>query len=105
MAVHYPKPKAGLYTVETFPGLGHYVFGPHGRRVAGPYEAKNRALAECKEMQAVADAKAKRGPRNCLCCDEQFTSEGPHNRMCGRCRLRGDDTVSYSFAVSRRRTG
>lgn len=24
--------------------------------------------------------------RACLCCGEAFTSEGPHNRMCVRCR-------------------
>lgn len=105
MGVHYPKPKAGRYTVETVHGVGHFVFAPDGRSVAGPYPAKNRALADCRQMQADADAKAKRGARPCLCCRESFDSEGPHNRMCGPCRLRGDDTVSYSFINPRRRTG
>lgn len=28
----------------------------------------------------------KRGPRACLTCQSSFTSEGPHNRLCDRCR-------------------
>jgi len=24
--------------------------------------------------------------RHCLCCDKSFESEGPHNRMCNKCR-------------------
>lgn len=103
--VHYSKPKVGRFAVETVSGAGHYVFGPDGERVAGPYPAKNRALAECREFQADADAKAKRGQRKCLCCAQGFQSEGPHHRMCATCRLRGDNTVSYSFINPRRRSG
>lgn len=24
--------------------------------------------------------------RPCMCCGNEFSSEGPHNRLCGRCR-------------------
>ena len=24
--------------------------------------------------------------RNCLCCKQRFRSEGPHNRLCAKCR-------------------
>ncbi len=26
--------------------------------------------------------------RPCLCCGRQFNSDGPHNRLCGSCRLK-----------------
>lgn len=26
--------------------------------------------------------------RACLCCTNKFLSEGPHNRLCGRCRTK-----------------
>lgn len=30
-----------------------------------------------------------RSERNCMCCGTPFSSEGPHNRMCERCRRQG----------------
>ena len=27
-----------------------------------------------------------RRERNCMCCGNTFMSDGPHNRLCGRCR-------------------
>lgn len=27
--------------------------------------------------------------RKCMTCQQPFPSEGPHNRMCGRCRRQG----------------
>lgn len=30
--------------------------------------------------------RAKTRPRACLCCGATFQSEGPHHRMCKRCR-------------------
>lgn len=29
-----------------------------------------------------------RRERSCMCCGNKFMSEGPHNRLCGRCRLK-----------------
>lgn len=26
--------------------------------------------------------------RPCMCCQNNFQSEGPHNRLCGRCRTK-----------------
>lgn len=31
-------------------------------------------------------ARRKKAKRACLCCRETFMSEGPHNRLCDRCR-------------------
>lgn len=38
-----------------------------------------------KEMPAVI-AKPKKTIRPCLCCGNDFTSDGPHNRLCNTCR-------------------
>ncbi len=39
-------------------------------------------IAARKKFRTVSRA----GPRKCLCCGQQFTSEGPHNRLCTFCR-------------------
>jgi uncharacterized paraquat-inducible protein A len=30
--------------------------------------------------------RARTTTRACMCCRNPFTSDGPHNRLCGRCR-------------------
>lgn len=37
--------------------------------------------------------KPKRKQRICLCCDNLFMSEGPHNRLCKKCKK----TSAYMF--------
>lgn len=32
--------------------------------------------------------KAQKKLRPCLCCRAEFLSDGPHNRLCGRCRTK-----------------
>lgn len=36
---------------------------------------------------------ARKRKRSCMCCDELFLSEGPHNRMCKDCRSRTEGLV------------
>ena len=105
MTVHVPKPKSGRFTIQYLSGQGYFVVSPSDVRVSGPYHSKENALTNRDARQRQADAKARRGPRPCLCCGAVFESEGAHNRMCGPCRLRGDDTTSFSFINPRRRTG
>ncbi|MFV0409776.1 MAG: hypothetical protein ACK5LJ_08825 [Paracoccus sp. (in: a-proteobacteria)] len=38
------------------------------------------------------ERQARRKRRACLSCGTQFTSEGPHHRMCGRCRRDASET-------------
>ena len=58
---------------------------------------RTRAEAEEWLRKHLAAQPASKGPRKrpCLCCGREFTSEGPHNRMCTSCRGRslwlGDD--------------
>jgi hypothetical protein len=44
-------------------------------------------------------ARAKSTLRPCLCCRNDFPSQGPHNRLCPGCRRGNDDTVFTTPAV------
>lgn len=35
--------------------------------------------------------------RPCLCCGRPFASEGPHNRLCGRCRYQSDPGDQWRY--------
>lgn len=32
------------------------------------------------------ETEGRKRTRNCMCCGTAFKSDGPHNRLCGRCR-------------------
>jgi hypothetical protein len=44
---------------------------------------------------------ARAKPRPCMCCHATFDSEGPHNRMCDRCRRNPPSVEDYRMAVRR----
>jgi hypothetical protein len=92
-----PKPQHARYRIEYLPGKGHAVLDPSGRIAIDPTPVREVAQAACAHLQAEADRKAKRGPRPCLCCGTEFESEGIHNRMCARCRVRGDALGAYGY--------
>lgn len=71
-------------------GKGWVVVNGDGRQVDGPFGTEAEAAFRARAMKAALDARAKRGPRPCICCGVTFDSEGIHNRMCNRCRGRGD---------------
>lgn len=52
----------------------------------------NEVEAQRSLRKVISTIPAARRPqeRRCLCCGETFTSQGFHNRMCGRCRSRDD---------------
>lgn len=102
---HVPKPKIGQFTIEYVAGRGYFVLSPAGERVSGPYGSKGSAETNRYARQCQADAKARRGPRPCLCCGIEIQSEGPHHRMCTRCRTIGADTSAYRFISPARRAG
>jgi hypothetical protein len=101
---HQSKPNVGTFTVAYAPGRGYIVQSPDGKQVAGPFSDRNRALMTCDGRQRVADTAAKRGPRACMSCCEEFLSEGVHNRLCADCRQRGADTAPYRFMHPNRRS-
>lgn len=55
--------------------------------VALEKQAKADKSAKAKELLRVA-YEAKTTARKCLGCGDEFRSEGPHHRMCNRCRSR-----------------
>lgn len=83
------RPKAGKFDTRYMTGRGYGVFAPSGVLLA-VYRSYTAAEVRCDHEQAVADSKAKRGPRNCMCCGRQFTSQGIHNRLCDPCRRTPD---------------
>lgn len=45
-----------------------------------------QAQATVGRLTKQADQAARTKIRPCLCCKSSFASEGPHNRLCDRCR-------------------
>ena len=101
----FSRPGRPKFTAEFVPGAGYYVFDPEGRRVSGPYGCQANALTSRDCRQHDLDMKALRKHRPCITCQDTFLSDGPHNRMCGGCRLKSDDTRVNSFSYARRRAG
>lgn len=62
-----------------------------GQELVGVFSHRNssyHAEALILERKIVAERLGK--TRNCIRCDKQFLSEGPHHRMCDDCRAKGD---------------
>ena len=93
-----PAPRHARYRVEYLSRGVYVIMAPDGAQLPGTYRNRDQALEERDRLQAVADAKAKRGPRACLCCGQGFFSEGIHNRLCGHCRGRRDPLGDVAFA-------
>lgn len=87
-----PKPSARPQ-VHYFASKGYAIVDAQGSRVTGFYGDKGKALDRLEKITAEADAKAKRGPRPCMCCRNKFDSEGIHNRLCHLCRHRSGETI------------
>lgn len=85
----YSMPKAGRLDLRYLGGGEFVVVDSDGRQLSTP---QKRAVAETTrdKKQAALDAKAKRGPRACMCCRATFMSDGIHHRLCDRCRRGGD---------------
>lgn len=67
------------FAVETW---GHQaIVTEDGVKVFGP-----ATIAQAEEKRDALVRKAKRKKRKCISCPEEIMSEGPHHRMCARCR-------------------
>lgn len=94
-----PRPGLGRFRSEYVPGQGYAVFNPEGVRCGAVTPFRRQAEQLRDRLQREADAKAKRGPRACMCCGGTFDSHGIHNRLCSGCRGRSDGG-SMSIAVT-----
>lgn len=91
-----------LYSVSFVSGA-YAIFDQDENRIGETFRFRGEAERKRDELQREADMKAKRGPRACLCCSTTFTSEGIHNRLCPRCRMRGEGEQSQRPQIERRR--
>lgn len=75
------------YTGERIRGTArrYMVFAPDGTALGS---ASSDACAASMVDRHMKAAKAKVRP--CLCCQRDFRSEGPHNRLCKPCRERSE---------------
>ena len=76
-------------------GLYWAVFNSDNERVSGFMDRHGEAEDRLNKLNAEAAVK----PRRCMCCRHEFKSEGPHNRLCGKCRHR-DNTMDLSNGPS-----
>lgn len=53
------------------------------------------------QSSPVSGARGPTVPRNCMCCERVFQSEGIHNRLCGDCRRRDEGISSHAVATGR----
>lgn len=40
------------------------------------------------DVLGLRNARPSKTQRRCLCCSKDFLSDGPHNRLCGSCRIK-----------------
>ena len=52
------------------------------RRMARPESSVYRRM----EALGLREGQKPKTKRNCMCCRAEFLSDGPHNRLCTRCR-------------------
>lgn len=64
---------------------GGWVVTLRGEQITGIYPCKS--LAQTGFDRIVAATRRQR--RECITCGTSFNSDGPHNRMCRRCRSDG----------------
>ena len=73
-------------------GLPHRVtlqYACHGWTLAVTLAQELIAMSSAVSSTASAIAAVDPPPRPCLCCDVLMPWQGPHIRVCERCRLRG----------------
>ena len=56
--------------------------------IANRLKRSDSSIVSCLERLEKRDAKTQKVTRPCLCCRTEFKSDGPHNRLCGKCRTK-----------------
>ncbi|HMO70116.1 MAG TPA: hypothetical protein PKC84_00445 [Paracoccaceae bacterium] len=64
-----------------------WVITWQGGPVSRAYSDHDSAIAGMRRVERRLATAVR--PRACLCCGIGFESEGPHHRLCGRCRREG----------------
>lgn len=63
-------------------GFSWCVIDAAGVQHGKPHTNNYSAFEAAKRLEKTAKTRT----RPCLCCSNDFKSEGPHNRMCQKCR-------------------
>ena len=85
---------AGLHVVRSRRGA-FWVTDAAGERVSQAYGDRVRAEAALARLQHAAQQQ----DRTCITCRRSFRSDGPHNRMCQRCRASVADDPLAPYRV------
>lgn len=75
----------GQYRVKRVAG-GYCVIDPDGEQVTAPISCKSHVEDSCAAHQRRHDRANRGRKRPCMCCRQEFMSEGNHNRLCDECR-------------------
>lgn len=78
-----PYTESDEATVRSMQDKGFSV-GAIARRL----DRAESSVVACIDRLEKRDAAAHKQQRPCMCCGKRFTSDGPHNRLCGSCRTR-----------------
>ncbi|RUS64906.1 hypothetical protein EGN72_02625 [Pseudorhodobacter sp. E13] len=103
--INTPKKRGGLFDIRHVAGLGYVVVDDLGARRGGPSPFKRQMATLRDQLEAEADKAAKRGPRPCLRCANDFHSEGIHNRLCPHCRNISSGEQSVRPSIPARKFG
>lgn len=60
-----------------------------------------RPPQKAEKAPAANSKAATRKKRNCMCCGDEFTSDGPHNRLCKYCRQKSFNSFDRPVALAR----
>ena len=63
-----------------------FADGEMPRAISKRMERPESSIYRRIQTLRLSDKPKKTTARVCMCCSKSFISEGPHNRLCGRCR-------------------
>ena len=96
----YPKGGAGA-CMPFLPGRSPQSIRVHAHKRGIHRERPQPGTAQDSKPPPLRQYKKKR--RDCLCCQNEFVSDGPHNRICRQCKGRESwQSAGASLNVARR---
>lgn len=74
----------------------YWVRDARGARVSSLFSSYDAADARRLEIEQKIQLKSRQKERVCIVegCNTKLISDGPHHRMCNRCRLHADDWMA-----------
>ena len=82
-AVAIPYTETDESTVRSMQSKGFSVGA-----IASRLKRSESSVLACLDRLDKRDVAARKKQRPCLCCGNTFMSDGPHHRLCGKCRTK-----------------